>query len=363
MTVVELKNYIYENEKIEYVLSEIGCGHIVFHKDKNYYSCSNKNGDNRSAINIRNDKYLSCKNYTREDYFGDKADLLTLVQYNQSLDNKNFSFFDTIKYLHKILGLKFTIKKQEEKKDKKEKDPLSIFKRAVASRYRQDVSEIKSISENELTDFVPYVYIDFFKEGIIGKTIKKFGLAYSYRRKRTVIPLRYWATGELLGFNMRTSVDNYDLFGIPKYWLTPNYPKQMNLFGLWENRNDIQKAGYVVVYEAEKSVLKRDSLNDPTGVALSGHEISDEQARILIGLNVEIVIALDKDIPIEHIRHCCEKFYGIRKISYIYDKYDLLKSKDSPADASNKVFNYLFKYKKDYDSKEHNEYIKERKRK
>lgn len=363
MTVAELKNYIFENNKVEYILSEIGCGHIVFHKDKNYYSCSNVNGDNKSAINIRNDKYLSCKDYTRTEYFGDKADLLTLVQYNKSLENKNFSFFDTVKYLHKLLGLKLTIKKEKDKKEEKKIDPLDVFKRAMPSRYRQDVSEIKAISENELMDFVPYVHIDFFREGIIGKTVKKFGLAYSYKRKRTVIPLRYWATGELLGFNMRTSVENYDLFGIPKYFITPSYPKQMNLFGLWENHSDIQRAGYVVVYEAEKSVLKRDSLNDSTGVALSGHELSDEQARILIGLNVEIVIAFDKDISLQHIRHCCEKFYGIRKVSYIYDKYDLLKDKESPADKSNKIFQYLFKYRIVYNDKEHSKYIAERKRK
>lgn len=53
----------------------------------------------------------------------------------------------------------------------------------------------------------------------------------------------------------------------------------MNLFGLWENKDSIQEKGHVVVFEAEKSVLKRDSLNDPTGVAVSGHEISDETSQ------------------------------------------------------------------------------------
>ena len=189
-------------------------------------------------------------------------------------------------------------------------------------------------------------------------TVKKFGLAYSYRWKRNIIPLRYWLTGELLGFNMRTSVKDYDLFDIKKYMITPGYPKQMNLFGLWEHRKDITEKGYCVVYEAEKSVLKRDSLNDCTGVALSGHEISDEQAGILIGLNVEIIIALDKDIDINHVRHCCEKFYGIRKVSYIYDTHDLIGKKDSPADASSKIFDFFMKYRKEYDEKEHELYLK-----
>ena len=356
MTVLELKKYIFHEGKIEFILNEIGCGHIVYHPTKEYYSCSNCNGDNKTAINISNNEYLNCRNYTREKEFDEKSDLLTLVQYNKSLNNKNFSFFDTVKYLHKLLGLPLTFKKQEEKKEVV--DPLYIFKKVKAKRKRQNVLDFQVLDESELQDFVPYVHIDFFKEGIMPWTVKKFGLAYSYRFKRNIIPLRYWLTGELLGFNMRTSVENYELFDIKKYFITPGYPKQMNLFGLWENKETIQEKGYVIVYEAEKSVLKRDSLNDSTGVAVSGHEISDEQVKILIGLNCEIVIAFDKDIDIDHIRHCCEKFYGIRKVSYIWDKYDLLGEKDSPADAQNKIFEFLMQYRVTYDYDEHNKYLK-----
>lgn len=360
MTVTELKQYIYSNKKIEYVLNEIGCGHIVYHAQKEYYSCSNKNGDNKSAINILNNAYLNCRNYTREKEFGDNSDLLTLVQYNMKLDNPKFSFFDTVKYLHKILGLKLSLVSKTE--NKKTEDPLAVFKKVKHRKSKVNVLDFNSLDENELCDFVPYIHIDMYREGIMPWTSKKFSLAYSYRFKRTVIPMRYWLTGELLGFNMRTSVKNYDLFDIPKYYITPNYPKQMNLFGLWENKNGITDKGYVVVYEAEKSVLLRDSLNDSTGVALSGHEISEEQVKILIGLNVEIIIALDKDISLDEVRHNCEKFYGIRKVSYLYDKWDLLGKKDSPADAPNKIFEFMMKFRTVYDNKEHEEYLKSLKR-
>ncbi len=356
MTVLELKKYIFDNNKIEYVLNEIGCGHIQYHTQKEYYSCSNKNGDNKGAINVYNNPYLNCRNYTREREFGDKADLLTLVQYNKKLDNPKFSFFDTIKYLHKLLGLKLSLKL--ETKMQATVDPLAVFKKVTQHRRKQNVLDFNVIDEAELQDFVPYIHIDMYREGIMPWTIKKFKLAYSYRYKRTVIPLRYWLTGELLGFNMRTSVKNYDLFDIPKYYITPNYPKQMNLFGLWENKESIQQKGYVVVYESEKSVLKRDSLLDETGVALQGHIISDEQIKILIGLDVEIIIALDKDISINEIRHMCEKFYGIRRVSYLYDKYDLIGEKDSPADSMNKIFEFMMKFRIPYDGKEHKEYLK-----
>jgi len=356
MTVIELKQYIYDNNKIEFILNEIGCGYIKYHSQKEYYSCANVDGDNKSAVTIKNVPYLSCRNYTREKYFDDNSDLLSLVKYNLSRENKDISFYDVMKYTHKKLGLKLTYRKEEKKKEKI--DPLHIFKRVRARRKKFNVLAYDFLQEGEALAFNPYIHISWYKEGIMPWTSKKFGLAYNYTYKRNVIPLRYWLTGELMGFTQRTVIENYDLFDIKKYFITPGYPKQMNLFGLWENREHIKNSKHVVVFEAEKSVLKRDSLNDFYNVAISGHEISDEQAEILIGLDCEIVIAFDKDIDIEHIRHCCEKFYYIRKVSYIYDKWDLMSGKESPADKNNIIYQFMFEHRVTYDENEHREYLK-----
>jgi DNA primase len=124
------------------------------------------------------------------------------------------------------------------------------------------------------------------------------------------------------------------------------------LYGLYENYDTIQKAGYVVVAESEKSVLKRDSLGDSTVVALSGKSISDEQVRILIGLNVEIVIALDNDVDVNEIRFICDKFKNIRKVSYIRDFMGILQHKDAPMDARNKDYQFLFDNRIVYDRNE-----------
>lgn len=358
MTVIELKKYIYDNGKIEFILKEIGCSHIKYHQNKKYYSCSNVNGDNIGAINIKDNEYLSCKNYTRKVFFDESSDLITLVQYNLSLKKPKIAFCEIVSYLHEILGLKFEYKGKSKKKVEETKDPLYIFKKIKKTYGQQNVLDFNVLNEEKLQDFIPYIHIDWYREGVMPWTVKKFKLAYSYRYKRNVVPLRYWVTGELLGFTMRTTIENYDLFNIKKYFITPGYPKQINLFGLWENKEKIQSSSYVVVFESEKSVLKRDSLNDFSTVALSGHEISEEQVKILISLNCEIIICFDKDISINHIRHCCEKFYRIRSISYIYDKWDLLKGKDSPADARNRIYNFMLKYRVKYDEKEHKKYLK-----
>lgn len=351
MTINELKEYIYEQNKIEYILEQLGCHEIKYNAQKEYWSAAQPDGDNPQGVNIRNNEYLNYRSFSRGVDYEDGKDLISLVE-----TIKKLSFVDTIKYLHKILDLPFEFKKKEEN-PKKKYDPLSVFKRVIRSNRRQiDVDDIHVLDDKLMDDYIPMLHIDWFREGIMPWTREKFKLAYSYKHKRVVIPMRYWLTGELLGFNQRTTVENYDEFGIKKYFITPTYPKLLNLYGLYENYESIQKAGYVVVYEAEKSVLKRDSLNDPTGVALSGHTISDEQVRILVGLDVEIIVALDKDISVDEVRHVCEKFKYIRKVSYIYDKWDILSSKDSPADACNKDFQFLFNNRIVYDSKEQRKY-------
>lgn len=351
MTINELKEYIYNERKIEYVLEQIGCHNIHYNSQKEYWSASQPDGDNPQGVNIRNNEYLNYRSFSRGVDYEDNKDLISLVE-----AVKKLSFIEAIKYLHKILGLPFEFKKKEGK-PKKRFDPLSVFKNVLRSSRRAiNVDDIHVLDDKLLDDFVPMLHISWVHEGIMPWTREKFKLAYSYKHKRVIVPLRYWATGELLGFNQRTTVENYEEFGIRKYFITPTYQKSLNLYGLYENYDSIQKAGYVVVAESEKSVLKRDSLGDETVVALSGKSISDEQIRILIGLNVEIIIGLDKDVDISEVRHMCEKFKNVRKVSYIHDFMGILGDKDAPMDANNKDYQFLLESRIVYDRSEQRKY-------
>lgn len=352
MDTTSLKEYIFNNNKVEFVLDKIGCKSIKYHSSKNFYSATNYNGDNTGAVNVYNTKYLLIHNWTRESEFNDVSDIISLVQYN-----KKCSFVDAVKYLHNILGLKLTPYKKEEKKEKP--NPFAVFENAI-NRHRAivDVAEIQAIKEETINDYVPLLYIDWLREGVMPWAAKKFGLAYSYKYHRVVIPIRYWLDGTLVGFNQRTTVENYEELGIRKYFLTASYRKSLNLYGLWENREEIEDKKTVVICESEKSVLKRYSRNDGTCVALQGKRLSDEQRRIIIGLNVnEVIIALDNDVPIEEVRHICERFYHIRNVSYVKDRWNLLGDKDAPADAENKVYNFLIKHRVKYDESEHQKYL------
>lgn len=351
MTINELKEYIYNEKKIEYILEQLGCHEIKRNDQKGYVSATQPDGDNPMGVCIRNNEYLDYRSFSRGVDYEDGQDLINLVETVQKI-----SFIDSVKYLHKILDLPFEFKKREEKPQKKY-DPLSVFKKVLRCNRRVvNVEDIKILEDKLMDDYIPMLHIDWVKEGITERTRNKFKLSYSYKHKRIVVPLRYWATGELLGFNQRTTVENYEEFNIKKYFITPTYPKHLNLYGLYENYDAIQKAGYVVIAESEKSVLKRDSLGDSTVVALSGKSISDEQIRILMGLNVEIVVALDNDVDINETRFICEKFKNIRKVSYIRDFMGFLGEKDAPMDARNKDYQFLFDNRIVYDREEQRKY-------
>ena len=271
----------------------------------------------------------------------------------------NISFPESNKQIHNLLGLEYKFIKQKESV-KTEIDPLRIFKKVKTRNNLFNVNDIELYSDDILRDYVQLPHIDWIRDGIMPWTCEKFNIGYSTEKKRIVIPIRHWCgeENEYLGIIGRTTVPEYSIFDIPKYFPLKPYSKSINIYGLQENYKSIQENQYCIVYEAEKSVLKRHSRKDETGVAIGSHSLSDEQVKILIGLDVSIIIAYDKDIPLNYIRSECERFYQTRNIYYIYDKYDLLKDKDSPADANNKIFNYLLKYKTLYNEKEHNEYLK-----
>lgn len=354
MNAESLKKYIFKNERIEFILQALDCHNIQYHSNNNYFSAAFPDGDNLKGIIINNTEYLHFHSFSRDiQNANEHKDLITLVEYI-----KKISFIDSIKYLHSLLGIEFK-SKDFIIKPKQNVNPLWIFERLIGNTQYFNCNDIQYLDETLLNDYIPILYIDWFREGVMSWSAKKFNIAYSYKNKRIIIPHRSWNNGRLVGVNARTTIINADELGIKKYWLTPSYKKSLNVYGLWENKTEIEQHKRVIIFESEKSVLKRDSLCDSDCVAISGKNISSEQVAIILSLKVnEIIIALDKDVQIEEIRYICAKFYQHRKVSYIYDKWNILSKKDSPADTTNKNYQFLFDNRITFDNKEYQEYKK-----
>lgn len=325
MNSIELQNYIVENDLIPTVLNDLGCHNIKdFGKE---YRSTRPDGDNPSAL-ATNKTNLRIYCYTNNW----SGNLYTLC-----METLYLNFYQTMKYLHALFGLKY---QYEVVPVNTAPDVLHIF-----TKYRNRTLEADNKSETvdiEVSNYSPYLHINWVREGITERAREVFNIQYDGNRRKIIIPHRHYESGKVIGVMSRTTIPNPELLGIPKYYPIIPHQKGDNLYGLFENYKSIIERGYVVVYEAEKSVLKRYSLHDETGVAVCTHSITDKQAEILIGLNVDIIIAWDKDVGDKDIFKACKKFKGIRNVYYIKDTFNILGEKDSPADASNENFNKLF---------------------
>ena len=95
MNASEIKQYIIENNKIEFILESINCQFIKWHTS-GYWTCGNPPpSDNKNAITVYADN-LKTINYTKE--MPVPSDLITLVEFINGIN-----FYQALKYLHEIL--------------------------------------------------------------------------------------------------------------------------------------------------------------------------------------------------------------------------------------------------------------------
>ena len=340
MEVTELKKYISDNNKIPEILESLGCNKINS-KDKDwiYSTYPSEGSDNPKGICI-NKSNLSFISMSKNI----KGDIISLI-----MEVKAYEFSDAMKHIHKILGLKIS---KYKKKQTDIFDPLDFFKKIKAKNYEIEIEDLYKYEDDVLNDFIPYLTKDWIiKNGIVEPVRKKFNLGFSTKHNRIIIPHLDWQTGDIVGIIGRTNNELYKELDIPKYYPIIKYNKSNNLYGLYENYADIQKAGYVVVYESEKSVIRRSARMDNTGVAICCKSMSRQQYKILCSLNVEIIIALDNDVSYLEILETCDMFYPLYNISFIRDKMSILGKKDSPADLNNEKFNLLLKDRIKYNDK------------
>lgn len=339
----ELKLHIANNDKYEDILKDCGCH--SFKNQEKYLRCS-LDGKHNNSISL-NKELLILKDFS--GYYD--GDIFSFV-----MKIKELSFADVIKYIHNILGLKYDGFKKLKIKDNKS-DPLGLFK-DIRKKSKLNIEDIQleRYDDNILNQYIPNLHIDWAKT-IMNKTRDVFNIGYSVNQSRICIPHTHYETGEIVGVVGRTVLELHDELGVAKYFPLIKYKKSHNLYGLYENYKYIQKAGYVTVFEGEKSVLKRHTRFDYTCTSIGCHEMSDKQAEILKSLNVEVVIAFDKDVEMYKIMKNCERIYPLHNVSFILDRYDILKEKDSPSDANLKNYKKLFDNRINYTETIHQKFL------
>ena len=353
-----------KDENIITLLEGLGCHNFNYRKSKEIrelrFALPNHNNSSSGVIYL--DENLGCTIRTPEyEYQGN------LIGFVQKI--KKIEFSDAVIWICSKLNIRIEQATEMFPSINPKIPSLNFGNRILQVKEkalkRTDVQDIDiDLLDVDYKRYVFGPYIDLIKEGIGAEVQEKFKIGFDLWSKRILYPHRYWNEtsdneNKFIGLIGRTTNRFWEELGIPKYFPLQSYEKRYNLYGLYENLKEIKPDNlsdlqtmiyrtikddkYIVIYEAEKSVLKRATWNDFTGVAIMGHSLHDEQVKIINQLKDvnEVILALDKDVPEEKIIAMCNKIQA-KSVSYMIDKKNLLGPTDSPADASQKVFWQLF---------------------
>jgi len=354
MNAQQFKDWLSEDiERIEKLLEEIGCHRPWRTGDE--VRCAPPESNNHTAISVNVDT-LYCRYYREGETF--RGDILSLTSL---LRNEDFPA--TFRFVKALFGLSGKFVKENKV------DPLSMFKQ-IRKQHKvfTDVNEVEiaKFGMETLEDFIMLPHINLFYEGIMPQTAELFKVCYDPILDRILFPhFNYDDIEAVVGITGRTtrSKEVIEEFKIPKYWnYIKGYKKMYNLYGFSHSLPFIIKNGMLILFEAEKSVLKHHTMhrNEGFSASVGGHELSEVQVQIILQNTppeTEIVIAFDKDVMTmkdddgkdigeQYLIDTCNKLSKFRKVSYIFDKYNIIGEKDSPIDKGYKIWQYLLKYRK-----------------
>ena len=327
MDVVQLKLYILEESRVDEILQSIGCHHIHYHSS-GYWTCANKDGDNKQAIVVWNNEYLPCVNYTRQMVSnGRKTDIIDLVCFT-----KNLTFPEALQYICNVLGIEYY---HDFNADVPESLQITDLILKMNQNHGYDIDQpLKPISKNILSYYKNRVNNLFLKDNISYETQQDFQIGYDDSTNRITIPI-FSEIGDLVGVKGRLFKEELSSDDLKYVYIEPCQRSKI-IYGLNKTIPYIKKAGKIYVPEAEKGVLQLWEYGDRNAGATGGKELSQQQIELLTRLGVDIVFVQDKDVKQEEIEELASHFVDQIPIYYIYDNDNILDEKESPTDNPEK---------------------------
>lgn len=278
-------------------------------------------------------------------------DIFDLIKRVKEINRENYNFYETVCAIADLVS-------------------YNIFSETTQDKY---ISNIETLKENEevtlkeynnivLKLFRFYQTVEWAREGITKNSMEKFNISYYDYRNKIVIP-HYDIDGRLIGIRGRTlEPDEEKIYG--KYMplrvenTLYSHPLSFNLYGIYENKEDIRKYQTAIIFEGEKSVLKFNDLYDYNiSVASCGSSLNYRQVELLVkDLGVkDIIIAYDKEFSnfaseearnyYNKLQKICKKYTNYCNFYFLFDFKNLLELKDSPIDKGKEVFEKIMKDK------------------
>ena len=219
--------------------------------------------------------------------------------------------------------------------------------------YDKRILEPLAINPNYLTPWIN----DHIKPEILAHA----QIGYNFSTDQISIP-HFDKDGRFVGLRGRTMVkEDAERFGKYRPMIINkqqyNHSLGLNLYNLYNSKDNIKRMGKAIVFESEKSTLQYQSyfgFENDISVACCGSSVSSYQMQLLIDAGAqEIIIAFDRqfqELGDNEFKRLKAKLLNLHKkyknevlISFIFDKHLITSYKASPTDEGPEKFMQLFK--------------------
>ena len=293
--------------------------------------------------------------------------------YDVIMSANNITFPEAFAYICKFKDIS-TFKKMKKGLQKKEyeNDDLDFLRFHLYKKEKQLV-KLPSYNNYILNMFDDYIPISWHNEGISDEVANVFQVRFYINQFKGIIP-HLDINGNLVGIRGRNFIQ-YQVNSGKKYMpitiqgLTYRYPIHFNLYGIFQNQENIRKIKKGILFESEKSVMLYGSYfgqENNISLALCGMSFSLHQKDLLLSLGVEeVTICFDKQYQLELIndenidknskawKEYENYIKGLIKISEMLMPYcnvsivvcwdETIKYKDSPIDCGKETFKELYR--------------------
>jgi DNA primase len=349
----EIKERIYEEGVIGYLLEELECQHVTPIRNDRYEAQLPErfNAPNKRAVQIKNNPSLTgaIRNWgVNGDIFSIAAFILyEAEEWEQVLQH----LYQVKAWVCNTLGWDEYLSGRDDFEEEVEKvDPLAFLRpiqKQRKQRQRKDnltKKENRVIDESVLNWYFPHAHWAFYKDGILPSTQEFFGVMFDRESERVIYPVHN-KDGELIGVKGRYVGKDKSILDRIKYLYLHRCDKSIELWNLHRALPFIKEKGEVIVYESAKSCMIAWQWGVKNTVSIEGNELTPVQIMLLKQLDVDIVFAFDKDMTEEFIKKFTKQIKS-RICQAIIDTLDLLDAKDAPVDKGFDVWEKLYKSRK-----------------
>lgn len=353
-------------EDVKILLAELGAEDVHHNVNKGELVtntiCHNQNGGSHKLIYYEESHTFHC--YTECSC---NMSIYSLIMKVFKLRGSEISFPNTIDYVatktgksKNIFGQGFLI--PNEPKRNEELDWMN----KVSRKKKVELPEPQFHDDSILKVFSTRHHETFYNDGISHEVLNAYEIKFYDKENAVIIPHRFHSNGNIVGIKMRNldawKIENgYKYIPVTVQQVQYNHASYSNLFGLWQNKENIKRMKKVAIFESEKSVMQAATMfshENNFAVALSGKNISQNQINMLLDLDIdEVILCMDKmykdpksDEALRYATKILEmgrRFSKYVRVYTVWDLNGLIEYKESPSDQGKEVLMQLMKGKQE----------------